>query len=329
MEFIWNNGIDITLMAQSAGSWLAQPMQIASLLGTEAFYLLFLFIIYWCIDSSAGRLLGCMLLLSDSVNTFFKLLLQHPRPYWYSSDVTAYGIENSFGAPSGHSQHVVSMWGTLAVIYHSWKLKAAAAVIILLVSFSRVYLGVHFYTDVLLGWAIGFILIFLLTKVFDSAGKKLAGMNLRSQLIIAFFSSAAVMALQLIPLLINSGWVFPEAWKQNIAAALPGSETPDPLKIKNIISVSGAVLGYGAGLALIHKNGGFNADGTLKQRCLRFAAGLAVAALIYAGLKAVLPHGQSPAAEFCRYIRYALTGLWIAWGAPYMFIRLGLARKER
>ena len=329
MEFIWNTGIDITLLAQSAGKWLEPVMQTASLLGTGAFYFLLLLIFYWCIDSSAGRQLGFMLLLSNSINIFLKLIIRHPRPYWYSRKVTAFSMENSFGLPSGHAQHSVSMWGTIAVLYSSRRLRAAMAALILVIGFSRVYLGVHFFTDVLLGWVIGFALLLVVSKLFVTAGEKLKSMNLGAQLMLAVFIPLSLLGIQMVPLLINSGWVFPEAWRLNIAAAFPGSDIPDPRKISGIISVSGAALGYGTGLALINNAGGFSTDGPLKQKCLRFAAGCAVTAAIFTGLKVILPHGDSPAADVFRFIRYTLTGLWVTWGAPEMFIRLGLTERER
>lgn len=329
MEPIWNCGIDITLLSQSAGTWLVPYMKAASRLGSEPFYLMMIWAFYWCIDSAAGIRLGLMLILSDTVNTFFKQVFKHPRPYWYSQSVTPFSTENSFGLPSGHAQHAVSIWGTLAVICRSRLLRAAAVAVIFLVSFSRVYLGVHFFTDVLLGWAIGSCLVFSVTKLFSPCVEKLRLMGLQRQLILSAAVSAAVLGIQALPLAASPGWTFPGAWFMNISAALPGSDVPDPRRMKGIFSVSGAMLGYCAGLALIHDSGGFNTEGSIKQRCMRFAAGLTGAVIIYAGLKAIMPHGHSPEAQACRYIRYALTGLWATWGAPYIFIKTGLAERER
>ncbi|NLV66366.1 MAG: phosphatase PAP2 family protein [Spirochaetes bacterium] len=329
MEYIWNTGIEVTLLAQGAGEWLLPLMQTASLLGTEGFYLVFLIIIYWCIDPRAGRLLGFMLLLSDSVNTFLKLLFHHPRPYWYSSRVAALGIENSFGLPSGHAQHSVTMWGTLALLCSGRKLRAALIIIIILISFSRIYLGVHFVTDVLLGWITGTALLFAVNRFFTAASVMAGRWKMSSQLLLAFLAAAALAGIQTIPLLLHTGWILPGEWMSNIAAAIPGAEMPDPRRISGIVSVSGAALGYGAGLALLFKTGGFHAAGSAKQRCARLIPGLIITVAIYAGLKAVLPQGDSLCAEGFRYLRYALTGLWITWGAPEMFIRLGLARRVR
>jgi hypothetical protein len=68
--------------------------------------------------------------------------------------------------------------------------------------------------------------------------------------------------------------------------------------------------------------------------CLRFALGIAVAAIIYFGLRFVIPGKDSlfkgitffePFYELGRFIRYGLLGFWASAGAPWLFLKLGLA----
>jgi len=87
-----------------------------------------------------------------------KYLWQRPRPI-----EVAVTLENSWAFPSGHAVLAVSLYGFL--IYFFWKqfkslrIRAAALffglLIILLVGFSRLYLGVHFLSDVLAGYMVG------------------------------------------------------------------------------------------------------------------------------------------------------------------------------
>jgi hypothetical protein len=66
---------------------------------------------------------------------------------------------------------------------------------------------------------------------------------------------------------------------------------------------------------------GFDASGIWWKRLLRYVVGVLGVALIYFGLKLVLPEGV----QVLRYLRYALVGFWAAYLAPRTFVALRLA----
>ena len=75
-------------------------------------------------------------------------------------------IENGFSFPSGHAALSLALYGFLT--YLAWKnfpqryriiLVAIAALLVGLIGLSRLYLGLHFVSDVLVGYAIGTILL--------------------------------------------------------------------------------------------------------------------------------------------------------------------------
>jgi hypothetical protein len=55
------------------------------------------------INSRLGFRIAVMLLLSNGISTFFKLIFLAPRPYWFDARIHAYSTESSFGIPSGHA----------------------------------------------------------------------------------------------------------------------------------------------------------------------------------------------------------------------------------
>lgn len=95
------------------------------------------------------------------LNWLLKLFFQRARP------VPFFGLStpSSYSFPSGHSLAAFCFYGALAALVaarlRSPLLRAvvwlAAALIIAAVGFSRLYLGVHYATDVVAGFATGFV----------------------------------------------------------------------------------------------------------------------------------------------------------------------------
>lgn len=91
------------------------------------------------------------------LNVLMKLVFERPRPVMDEPLLTL----TSFSFPSGHASSTMLLYGFLAlvVLVHlprspwRWVVAALALCIVAMVAWSRVYLGVHFLTDVLAGIA--------------------------------------------------------------------------------------------------------------------------------------------------------------------------------
>ena len=161
MEIFIQIGISIILWIQNLGAWLVAPMRMFTFLGNEEFYLFVAPAIYWCLDARLGLRLGISLMLSGMINSGFKLAWHGPRPYWVDAKVQAFSAETSFGVPSGHSQNSAVVWGLIAKHINKGWAWLLAVILIGLIGISRMVLGVHFPHDVLLGWTIGALILWL------------------------------------------------------------------------------------------------------------------------------------------------------------------------
>lgn len=320
--------VTVTLFIQSLGLWLAEPMKFFSFLGTEQAFMVLLPFVYWCVDAGLGLKMGAMLILTNSLNGYLKLAFHSPRPYWFDANVKALSAETSFGFPSGHAQTAASLWGLLAFETRHrarrW-LTWAAVALIFLIGFSRLYLGVHFLRDVLAGWLLGGVLVWLFSRVSEPVTGWVRERSLPQQVGMALVSSVMLVVIQYAVLALLTGWELPAAWLSLSAAAAPDNPI-DPLSVHGIFTVAGTWLGLSLGAAwFYHKVGGFNTQGTPAQLILRYLIGIAGVAVLYLGLSAIFPHGEDLISQLLRLVRYALIALWVSAGAPFLFIKLRLA----
>jgi membrane-associated phospholipid phosphatase len=321
MQSIIDFGVSFVIALQSMGDWVIPIMKFFSQLGTEDFFFLVLPLIYWSIDSALGIRVGFILIFSSYINFLGKIAFAGPRPYWVSSHIRPLWPETTFGVPSGHAQHAMSVWGIIATYRKQTWMTIVCSILIFMIGFSRLVLGSHFPHDVLIGWLIGAILLWALTRYWDPTVKWLASKTFLQQIGIAFLTSLGLIVLGLIVTGWRSSFQLPESWITN---ALLSGIAPDPIDPNGIFTSAGTFFGLAIGAAWIQSLGGYQAEGPAWKRVLRYFVGLIGVLILWQGLGAVFPRGDGLVVYSLRFVRYTLVGWWVAGGAPWVFQHFNL-----
>ena len=332
-ESVLEWGIAVILALQGLGDWLIGPMNIFTFTGNPEFFLLILPAIYWCWDVRLGVRIAIILLVGLGLNFLLKVAMHDPRPYWLDPRVRLLTRpESSFGIPSGHSQNAAAIWGMLAVYLHRGWSWTVAVLLIFLIGFSRMYLGVHFPTDVLAGWILGFIVLIAVLYLERPLLVRLNRLGELSQVAIMLaLSLGLILTAGLIIGGVSRTWQIPTEWIQN--AALQAPDQPiDPLSMHDIIVSAGAFFGFSAGIILLRGRLTFTAGGPWTGRAGRYLVGAVGVFILWQGLGAVfawVAADETLLSYILRYVRYSLIGLWMSALAPLLFVRLGLATGQQ
>jgi undecaprenyl-diphosphatase len=139
--------------------WLDGPMRLVTALGYYWFVTPLLIVAVYLFYRRGWRLSPILLVVSTAgsivLTTVLKGVFGRARPELFDS-----GYEASFYSfPSGHATVAVGFYGMLTVILAyrleglaRWAVVASGVLVVLLIGFSRLYLGVHYPTDILAGY---------------------------------------------------------------------------------------------------------------------------------------------------------------------------------
>lgn len=170
--FDWEVSLMVWLQ-QALGSAGAAIMSVITLFGEEMIMVAVLGYLYWCFDKEFGKFIGINLVTGLVLNPMLKNIALRRRPYmdWAQikclkpvhadadiMDIAAQG----YSFPSGHSMNAAIVYGSFPRYKKGvmW-LRVIGIALPALVGISRFCLGVHYPTDVLVGWACGAVVVFL------------------------------------------------------------------------------------------------------------------------------------------------------------------------
>lgn len=157
------------IVEQLRTEWLTPIMESISMLASPASLIVMLLVI---VAFSPGKRPGACaalnLVLVVALNQMLKAIVQRPRP-----DGFELAAETGFSFPSGHSMAAMAFFGL--IVWMMWRYEphrgkrigcmAAFACVVVLVGISRIYLGVHYASDVVAGFCVSIAWLSIYTRV--------------------------------------------------------------------------------------------------------------------------------------------------------------------
>ena len=145
-------------------------------LGEETAFLAIAIVVFWCVDKYHGYYLMGVGLFGNMANQFLKIVCRVPRPWVrdpnFSALEAAIPEAGGYSFPSGHSQTAVGTFGCIATTQKNKIIRAVCIAFMILVPFSRMYVGVHTPADVLVGSGMALAMIFAFRPLMLGSGKK-------------------------------------------------------------------------------------------------------------------------------------------------------------
>jgi membrane-associated phospholipid phosphatase len=322
MSALQEFGIQLIQTLQTFSPALDSIMLFFTYLGRVEFYMLLMTFTYWLMNRRLGLRVFLVLLSTDYVATSLKILLHQPRPYWVG-EVKGLSEEPSYGVPSSHASDTLAVWGYLAYNVQKGWFWVTSVFLVLIIGISRLYLGVHFPHDVIIGWLIGLVTVYLFIRYEEQISSWMGSHSANAQIGIGFLVSVLFIATGLIIRALVAPYPDPASWAQFSSNAR---------SITHYFTIAGALFGVVAGYVLMKAHAQFETGGSGLQKAGRYILGIISVVIILYGLDALfspVAADETITGYILRYIRYGLTSFWAMFGAPWLFLKLKLADPSR
>lgn len=240
-------------------------------LGEETAFLALALIFFWCVDKKRGYLLMAVGFTGTILNQFLKLACRVPRPWVLDPEFTileqAREAAGGYSFPSGHTQFAVGTFGSIAATEKNKWIKAVCVALMVLVPFSRMYVGVHTPSDVLVGAGMALGLVWLMKKPVMGGGENTV------KLLIGGMIALALLFLCYVEL-----WPFPaDIDAHNLESGM-----------KNAYTMVGCLAGVAIVYAADTKWLKFDTEAIWWAQLIKAGLGLVLVLAVKSGLKAPL-----------------------------------------
>ncbi len=258
-------------------------------LGEELVFIVAALMVFWCVDKYRGYYLMAVGFAGTLLNQLLKILCRVPRPWLLDPDFTivesARAQATGYSFPSGHTQNAVGTFGGIARFTRRKWLRWVMILLAVLVSFSRLYLGVHTPWDVGVGLVTAVILVFALYPVMEKTRRS-------PELLCAVIGGMVVLSAAYLLYLRTAGapCAPTDVNYANYTAAL-----------ENARKLLGATVGILLTAWLDERYIRFETDAVWWAQLLKLAMGLGLLVALKAGLKQPLASLLPAAADGVRY----------------------------
>jgi len=169
------------LLQTTLGEKAISIISFFSAFGEELILVLIMGFLFWCYDKEFGIYVGTNIAIGLVLNPMIKNIILRRRPYFDHETINCYRMVDSeadmydiaaqgFSFPSGHSTNSITAYGSIYRYKKNRFFKVAAFALPLLVGFSRMIVGVHYPTDVLVGWLLGLVIILVFPMIIQKLG---------------------------------------------------------------------------------------------------------------------------------------------------------------
>ncbi len=255
-------------------------------LGHSTFLYFFMPILYWCWQKRSAAYLIVLTILAAYTNHLIKGIFAWERP---PVDLWLVPV-SGYSFPSGHAMMATVIWGYLAYSIRNRYFTILMITLILLIAFSRVYLGVHYPQDVIAGIAVGALFLHIFKWSLKWMQRTLSRIN------------DVVKSVLLVALTIIFSFLSPSI---KVAGGM------------------GLLAGIGSGFFLEPHLADFDSKGNLLSTIIKPILGMLISLAIWQGFEWILPNNVS-----FKWFQFFAVGIWVAAGAPWLFVQLRLSQRE-
>ncbi|MDD3477588.1 MAG: phosphatase PAP2 family protein [Candidatus Izemoplasmatales bacterium] len=244
--------------------------QLWTMFGEELVIIGVLGYLYWAYNKKVGEQVGVTVFLSLVMNSIIKVIVARPRPFVVDDTITNVRPSTSGGYafPSGHTQGASTLFGSIAVWMKKRWITIVATIIIVMVAVSRMYLGVHYFSDVVVGGLLGIGMAFLMNRFFQ----KSKHIDRFYQWLLVGSAGAFLAALIVYSILYRN-------------ETYPGTEIYAHLE--DVSKMLGSMVGFVVGVRFEQSKVKFSQHQVLWKNAIRFVGGVAVVMAVRLLLKAV------------------------------------------